>query len=90
MSNLFFIASKTIGMAARAETWLLGFLAFALLALWRGRIGFAKSLIFITFAATLALTIFPLGSALIAPLESQFPSQPAVDYVDFIIVLGGL
>ncbi len=89
MSNLFFIASKTIGMAARAETWLLVVLAFAFLALWRGRIGFAKSLIFIAFAATLALTIYPLGSALIAPLESQYPSQPAVDHVDFIIVLGG-
>lgn len=89
MSNLFFIASKTIGMAARAETWLLVFLALAFLALWRGRIGFAKSLIFITFAATLALTMFPLGSALIAPLESKFRAQPAVDHVDLIIVLGG-
>ena len=89
MSNLFFLASKTLGMAARAETWLLVALAWALIALWRGRIGFAKGLILICFAATLTLTIFPLGTGLIATLESQYPARPSVDHVDRIIVLGG-
>lgn len=89
MNSLFFVASKTIGMAARAETWLLVCLALAFLALWRGRAGFAKVLILIGFVATLGLTIFPWGSALIAALESQYPARPTVDHVDTIIVLGG-
>lgn len=89
MSNLFFIASKTLGMAARVETWLLVALAWALIALLRGRIGLAKGLIFLCFTATLTLTLFPLGNALLGPLESQYPAQPVVDHVDRIIVLGG-
>ena len=32
MDSLFFIASKTLGMAARAETWIVLLLALALLA----------------------------------------------------------
>ena len=76
-------------MAARAETWLVLFLAFALLALWYERVFLAKALILVCFLSTLALTIFPWGSALIAPLESQYPARPKVDHVDTIIVLGG-
>lgn len=89
MNSLFFVVSKTIGMAARAETWLLVGLALACLSLWRGRIGFAKVLILIEFVATLGLTIFPWGSALIAPLERRYPAHPPLDQVDTIIVLGG-
>ncbi len=89
MNTLFFIASKTVGMAARAETWLILFLALALLALWRKKAGLAKALILICFLATLGLTVFPLGNELIARLESQYPAEPAVTRVDSIIVLGG-
>lgn len=89
MTDFVFIASKTLGMMARIETWFIVLLALALLALWRGRLSLAKYLIFFVFSAILVLTIFPLGSGLIAPLESQYPARPAVDHVDTIIVLGG-
>lgn len=89
MNSLFFIASKTIGMAARAETWLIVVLALALVALWRGRVGRAKALILICFVAVLGLTLFPLGNGLIGALESQYPARPEIDHVDRIIVLGG-
>jgi len=89
MNSLFFIASKTIGMAARAETWLIVFLALALVALWRGRVGRATALILICFVAVLGLTLFPLGNGLIGALESQYPARPQIDHVDRIIVLGG-
>lgn len=89
MNSVFFIASKTIGMAARAETWLIVLLALSLLALLRGKVWRATALIFICFVAVVALTVFPLGNDLIAPLENQHASRPAIDRVDTIIVLGG-
>jgi uncharacterized SAM-binding protein YcdF (DUF218 family) len=89
METLFFIASKTLGMAARAETWALLLMLLALYGLWRGRRRLAGTAITILFAGTLALTIFPLGDLFLRPLEETFPAQPDLTRVDGIIVLGG-
>jgi uncharacterized SAM-binding protein YcdF (DUF218 family) len=89
MESLFFIASKTIGMAARAETWALLLMLLALFGLWCGRYRLAGASIAILFAATLALTIFPLGDLFLRPLETRFPARPDLAQVDGIIVLGG-
>ena len=89
MHDLFFIASKTIGMAARAETWALLAMAVGLIALYRNHTAQAKLWLTLTFAATLLLTMFPLGDLLLANLESQYPANPPVTRVDDIIILGG-
>ncbi|MEO6298473.1 MAG: YdcF family protein [Paracoccaceae bacterium] len=89
MHDLFFIASKTIGMAARAETWLLLSFLLGLIALYRNRTGTAKLWLTLSFAATLILTMFPVGDVLLARLESQYPANPPVTHVDDIIILGG-
>lgn len=89
METLFFISSKTVGMAARAETWALLLMLLALIGLWRGRRWLAGFSITILFAGTLALTIFPLGDLFLRPLEETFPAQPDLTRVDGIIVLGG-
>ncbi|MFN6055534.1 MAG: YdcF family protein [Paracoccaceae bacterium] len=89
METLFFIASKTLGMAARAETWALLLMLLALFGLWRGRRRLAGAAIVILFAGTLALTIFPLGDLFLRPLEETFPAQPDLTQVNGIIVLGG-
>lgn len=90
MDELFFIASKTLGMLARVESWFLILLALALLALWRGRLGAARLLGLACFALILALTAFPLATPLLAALEAQYPPAPDLpDRIDGIIVLGG-
>lgn len=89
METIFFIASKTLGMAARVETWALLLMALALFGLWRGRHRLAGWSLGLLFAGTLALTIFPLGDLLLHPLEEQFPARPALPQIDGIIVLGG-
>jgi uncharacterized SAM-binding protein YcdF (DUF218 family) len=89
METLFFIASKTIGMAARAETWALLLMVLALLGLWRGRLRLAGTALTILLASTLALTIFPLGDLVLRPLEETFPPRPDLAQIDGIIVLGG-
>ncbi len=89
MTNLFFFASKTIGIAARAETWLLLLMAFALRAQWRKRTNLAFGLMALTFLLTLTLTSVPLGDLLLTRLERQFPANPPLTHVDDIIVLGG-
>jgi uncharacterized SAM-binding protein YcdF (DUF218 family) len=89
METLFFIASKTLGMAARVETWALLLMLLALFGLWRGRRRLAGFSITVLFAGTLALTIFPLGDIFLRPLEETFPAQPDLTQVDGIIVLGG-
>ncbi len=89
MSDLFFIASKTLGMVARAETWMVVCLAFATLALWRGRLRVARVWGPAGFVLVVGLTVFPLGDPLLARLEGQYPANPPLKKVDGIIVLGG-
>jgi uncharacterized SAM-binding protein YcdF (DUF218 family) len=89
METLFFIASKTLGMAARAETWGLLLMALALYALWRGRTRAAGWSLGLLFTATLALTLLPLGDLILEPLEARHPAAPDLARVDGIIVLGG-
>ena len=89
MDGLFFLLSKTAGMAARAETWLVLLLLLATLAALRGRSGRAALWSGLALAAALALTILPLGAPLLAALEDQYPPTPPLDRVDGIIVLGG-
>jgi uncharacterized SAM-binding protein YcdF (DUF218 family) len=89
METLFFIASKTVGMAARVESWALLLMALALFGLWRGRHRLAGWSLSILFTGTLALTLLPLGDLLLDPLERSFPARPDLTKVDGIIVLGG-
>ena len=90
MDSLFFIASKTVGMAARVETWMLLLLAAAVLAAAWGRARLARRLTALAFLSVLALTAFPLATPLLASLERQYPPAPALPaQVDGIIVLGG-
>jgi uncharacterized SAM-binding protein YcdF (DUF218 family) len=89
MGDLFFLASKTLGMAARAETWLLAMAMLAVVAAWRGRMRAARLWVTLTFASLAALTLWPLGDLLLRPLEGRYPANPPLDRVDGIIVLGG-
>jgi uncharacterized SAM-binding protein YcdF (DUF218 family) len=89
METLFFLASKTLGVVARAETWALVLMALALFALWRGRRRLAGWSLGLLFGATLALTLLPLGDLLLEPLEARHPAAPDLQRVDGIIVLGG-
>lgn len=89
MDDLFFIASKTVGMLARAESWLVILLALGVLFSARGRrragVGFCTA----TLVLLVALTVFPLANPLMRGLERQYPAEPALGHVDGIIVLGG-
>ncbi|MDQ2066238.1 YdcF family protein [Xinfangfangia sp. CPCC 101601] len=90
MESLFFIASKTIGMLARFETWILILLGAALLLGAAGRVKAMHRVVGLAFAAVLALTVFPLGTPLLRALEVQYPAMPPLPaHVDGIIVLGG-
>lgn len=89
METLFFVASKTLGMAIRVETWALVLMALALFGLWRSRRKLAGVSLMILFIGTLALTVFPLGDLLLHPLEAQHSARPDLPQIDGIIVLGG-
>lgn len=89
MQDLFFTASKTFGLVARAETWLLLAMLWGLVALWRGRVRSAGVWLTGVFLAVVVLTTVPVGDFLLVGLERQYPSNPVVTRVDDIIVLGG-
>ena len=89
MEAWFFLASKTVGMVARVETWLIAGLALALLAQWRGRRRAGLVWSACCLGVLLALTVFPLGDLLLQRLERQYPARPVLAQIDGIIVLGG-
>lgn len=89
MGDPAFIASKLVGLAARAETWLAVLAALAFLAGLRGRLRAVRWCSGALLAALLALGMYPLGDPLLAGLEGRYPRAPALERVDLIVVLGG-
>ena len=89
MDTLIFIISKLVAAVIKVETWLVLGLALALLGLLKGRLMLARRLLGATLLITLVLAIFPLGSLLLQPLESRYPANPALTWVDGIVILGG-
>jgi uncharacterized SAM-binding protein YcdF (DUF218 family) len=89
MDTLFFIASKLIWALLKPGTWivlLLGAVFFLVRAELKRAAAWTAggALLFV-----LVLSVFPLGDALLRPLESTYPVDPAVGKVAGIIVLGG-
>ncbi|CUH59028.1 YdcF family protein [Thalassobacter stenotrophicus] len=90
MDTAFFILSKLIGLALQVETWLVigmvvtlaaGRFARPRLARWSGGA---------TLYALLGIGVFPIGEALLRPLEMEFPPRAAPSQIDGIVVLGGV
>lgn len=89
-SPIFFVISKLVGLLIRAETWLILALILALVARWRGFHKLANGALAFVLAALLTLTALPVGDWALAPLETRYPVNPALDGPpDGIVVLGG-
>lgn len=89
MDTAFFILSKLVGAALKAESWILCLLLLGAWAGWRGRKRLSRWLSGLGVALLLALTALPLGDLAIRPFEARYPVAPPLDRVDGIIVLGG-
>ena len=90
MDTVFLIISKLVGAAIRPESWLVIGMGFAFFALLKGRLNLARSVLGITFVATVLVAIFPFGEMLLRPLESHYRANPELIQVDGIVVLGGV
>ena len=86
---MFFIAAKLFGALLAAETWLVVALAGVLFALLRQKHRTALRITIGTLLAVLALSIFPLGEPILARIESTYQTNPELDQVNGIIMLGG-
>lgn len=89
MDTIFFVFSKLAGFLVGAETWIVVFqllLLVAILLRWRR---LALWLSALSAAFFLSFSIFPLGDLLLQPIEKAYPTNPPLDQVDGIIVLGG-
>lgn len=89
MDTIIFIISKLVGALVRFDTWIVLMLAMSMLALVRGRQRVAFALGVGLLSATITLSIFPIGSALLQPIERSVPNNPSLEAVDGIIILGG-
>jgi uncharacterized SAM-binding protein YcdF (DUF218 family) len=89
METAVFIIGKLVGAMLRIETWLVALAVLSLLAQMRGRPGLARALTGGLIAALVALAVFPIGAALLRPLEATFPANPPLAQVGGIILLGG-
>jgi uncharacterized SAM-binding protein YcdF (DUF218 family) len=89
MDTLFFIASKLLWALLKPGTWIVLLLG-AVFILVRADLNRAAAWTagggFLFF---LALAVLPLDDALLSPLESTYPVNPAVGKVAGIVVLGG-
>jgi uncharacterized SAM-binding protein YcdF (DUF218 family) len=87
---LFFVLSKTIGIALLPGNFLIGIglLGVILLATRLARLGRKLLIAFVVLVATFGFS--PLGNLLLHPLEARFPPwDPARGAPDGIVVLGG-
>lgn len=90
MDTLFFLLSRTLGIALLAETWLALALLGTTIAAMRGKARAAAWSASLSLVLLLCLGTLPLGEALIKPLEREFPPRAAPAEIDGIIILGGV
>jgi uncharacterized SAM-binding protein YcdF (DUF218 family) len=84
-----FLASKLFWWTINPGNVLLALLCLGLLALVLGRKRLGTWLVGIVTAVGLVVTVLPVGSWLLRPLEDRFPARELPASVDGIIVLGG-
>src|SRR5690606_24390999 len=90
MNDLFFLLSKAAWALAQPAHFLLVLLVLGLLALWLGRLRLARWLLGLPVLALVLIACLPLDEWLLLPLETRFPSNPALPgRVDGIVLLGG-
>ncbi|MEM6477651.1 MAG: YdcF family protein [Pseudomonadota bacterium] len=87
--STFFLLSKIGWTLAKPDSWIAIGLIWAVLSFWRGRIIRAKRITVTLAVFVLTLTLLPLGSWIIAPIEAAYPPLEPPAEVDGIIVLGG-
>jgi uncharacterized SAM-binding protein YcdF (DUF218 family) len=88
--NFFFILSQTLGFFVKLDNFLLLLALFGLLLSWKyHKIG--KILLIISMSSLFSLTLLPIGTFLLAPLENRFPYPKKLpNEIGGIIVLGGM
>ena len=57
--------------------------------MWKGKLRWAKRLLGSLAVILLVIGLFPVGEWLLYPLEKQYPTNPKLNQVDGIILLGG-
>jgi uncharacterized SAM-binding protein YcdF (DUF218 family) len=89
LDNLFFIASKLIWVLVRPETLLVLLFALGWLILHLGKARSGQSFGWVSIVALCLIAVFPVGDAVLSPLETAYQTEPEVHKVAGIIVLGG-
>ena len=87
--HMAFVASKLFWWVANPGNVLLALLCLGMFALWLGRLRLGGWLVGLVTALCVVVTVLPVGSWLLSPLENRFPQPTLPEHVDGIIVLGG-
>ncbi|WP_319574638.1 YdcF family protein [uncultured Desulfobacter sp.] len=88
--SFFFWLSKLIWMVIRPDFLLVAFAVMGMLFWFSGAVKTATWIFACVVLAMIVITVFPLGTILLAPLEHRFPTNPALpEKVDGIVMLGG-
>lgn len=89
MNTTIFIFSKLAALCLQVETWLIIILLLSVLAGLSGRRYISATLSAAVIAAVASISAFPVGEALLAPLEREYSIQNVPSDIDGIIILGG-
>ena len=85
-----FILSKVFWFLVDPANLAIVFLAFGSLLLFTGPKRAGRRIVALTVMLLIAVSVFPVGSAIIEVLENRFPGNPVLpERVDGIVVLGG-
>ena len=88
--SLFVWLSKLIWMVIRPDFLLVAFAVMGMLFWFSGAVKKAKWMLAGVVLVMILITVFPLGTSLLVPLEHRFPTNPVLpEKVDGIIMLGG-
>jgi uncharacterized SAM-binding protein YcdF (DUF218 family) len=89
LDNLFFIASKLIWVLIRPETVLVILFTLGWLLARFGKARLGQSCGLVSILAFCLIAVFPIGDAVLSPLETTYPTEPEIRKVAGIVVLGG-
>jgi len=90
MDDLFFYSAKIIWLIISPDNLFVILFIFSVFLLLIGKKHFALWMQGLLALSLLVISLFPVGSWLLYPLEKQFATNPALpEHIDGIIVLGG-
>jgi len=86
---MFFLFSKVMWFVVSPDSLIVIIFSVGIIMIWRNHYLWARYIFTVLFVIVITIAAIPVGDFLLIPLETKFPSNPEINKLDGMLVLGG-